>query len=1454
MDSQKRIAHLMQNPNFAKLYRNNRIFRSYADRIMQSDNLLSRVKIDISSEGQIRFNAGAEGLFSSLREAVSASFSGLKTKRSYTSEGGYYTGSYSNRLLQDLSKMNPDVSFNVRTFDTTKESLDSLVQLFGVNDSGQFLGVVVPDQETAILLEAVKNGKKLSQTEIFDLLKINAQNAPAIFKRLKIFTSDRVFSVAQDTPMSMATFDTRKIIEQTSASVKQRAEATAAAAARNEMLAKGLPESEFRTLFQRQLDTVYERMSDGLGYIPQSNIAKEISKIEQEANAWAKKAEKIKNSPHNSPQHIKFLEYKKRSESLSKTANDMRAGLAKGLSFNQRLLGATDVTTNQVTDLFKGDAVTLPQNMAERMAKLIGVSPKADLSTITLFAPKRDMKSEVSIQRGVARAYRTLEAHGFPRMAESNILTLATFQDFFNPENLFETGMQQQIAKGVEEIKKGIIGPQFDEILKQLENWEPSFADGPIAAREAQEAKRFVRRIRALHSRGVRFDAIDSVTNEMYSALTKHVAKFQKGKYGKTVLFEGQQVPYYGMRMPIMGSTSGHILNLDIHNILKNGTARTGTELLANTLYIDQNMGRFGLSGDDISRMSAAFGGSDLDDRLYATLRYDSRTRRLFALTFRDPNSMGEFMLFDADITHDQNVPLAIRELWAEKKSIESKLLRSKTADSKAKAYITRIDDINETLHKYFMGKEVSVLRNKGKKLVSETVAGQTFIKDIDVIKTFNPASRRSMPAPKGFRVTDATMAQYRRGSVLRSMGGTRNISANEYLRRLNIEYARESTATSAGSIFEYMGDYFSAFHQQTGMFYRPQAIVNYEKTAGARTPLTQADILRRLETEMANGGILGRSVNSSSVLESFITSYKKYLSDPMLEKFMELARANPFADIPREMIIDAAVKEGNEAVLQAAQEAITENYRKLGSLIYNLQEYGKSIGDSSAIGIDPIEFQTRVLNDNTGFNALRSGYLQAAGQLDMSLDNLYKNILLSEMDEKAYTSKIFKFFRDTHQEMVLTQREAVQQAAQNMVDQLADFEFSPQETLRAQQFLDEYGKDVRAMAEQYGSLSDMDDLANMMQQMLDSGENVDDFIDGIDNFNNRSLSRLLDMDIFEDLDVADELTGTRWVSATDASERQILAIAKLAAQIKVDNPDGPMALRSLLDLSVLGDESDIQLGSIADLFTSAWQRHVINNQQVADSIAGMTNPQDVFNFMGEFRRQNTLRALTDENRVSIIEKIDSMIDTPEADIGRKELNRLTRIRSGLDQLGAEIPQARPPIAVRRMGQNRYAAREAADVVADAVVQPRTVRETMTKLDSKYIKNLIEKEPIVGKSLAGIGLFAFLGITYRATKDVTPEEAQGPPLLPGGSFYEDYDTTPTPSIYSSVNARTGFGKAGFTYRVDVNGSDYSPEELSTNLAGFTGGNAVTNVYSSLQGHSLRVTAAKKLQELMSGES
>lgn len=286
-------------------------------------------------------------------------------------------------------------------------------------------------------------------------------------------------------------------------------------------------------------------------------------------------------------------------------------------------------------------------------------------------------------------------------------------------------------------------------------------------------------------------------------------------------------------------------------------------------------------------------------------------------------------------------------------------------------------------------------------------------------------------------------------------------------------------------------------------------------------------------------------------------------------------------------------------------------------------------------------------------------------------------------------------------------------------------------------------------------------------------GETLDDFF-GEEEINRRSLAFLREQ-------------GLLGVGKESQLERQVLAIAKHLEQNREHFSD-TLGRGVMSPLMTFSTDSRINV-SIGDMAMSALSRFY-NRGSIEE-----------------------LRALSEETA------------TPE---------NVARIQEITSQLGkaatpfSEVVKAEDLERIGSSGIFARAEREIADAASSKVVKEVTMKKFNMGELRAVLNEAGTRKYAKGAMIAG-GLLLALGVLHGNKKiERTPEQMGGPPLLPGGSAYEDYsDVEDYSSMYSMATG--GSMNPGTLYKVNVSGS-MDPYELQRGIQSITGGSMSSTIY------------------------
>lgn len=131
------------------------------------------------------------------------------------------------------------------------------------------------------------------------------------------------------------------------------------------------------------------------------------------------------------------------------------------------------------------------------------------------------------------------------------------------------------------------------------------------------------------------------------------------------------------------------------------------------------------------------------------------------------------------------------------------------------------------------------------------------------------------------------------------------------------------------------------------------------------------------------------------------------------------------------------------------------------------------------------------------------------------------------------------------------------------------------------------------------------------------------------------------------------------------------------------------------------------------------------------------------------------------------------------------------------------------------------------EAAGDSEVRDAVYKRFSDKFQENDFRRFLKSSPIKNTGIA-IGALVLGSFAYSSYKDRTYEDAQGPPLLPGGSAYEQGYPFRVPEIGSF----SGQGYSpGMNYQVSINGSQQDIDRFNSELGGLTNTNINTTMYN-----------------------
>ncbi len=1292
-----------------------------------------------------------------------------------------------------------------RTFTTGQDHMQTMLGSIGRNDANELLGLVIPGDISTGVLEAFDaSGRKMTSSEIFGIFNMSpnviksgplkGEWEPSVFKRIRGLINEQQIgrSLPQGQRFQIGLFNPEKFFNQDTKVASQIA-------------------SLGDKLGKRPTDA----MIDGLSFQSRSAFDRSIKAMEQELWAEQRNYQRLKNTMSRHEREAVERQHHERAMDIRKIKEDV----ANGRSYNTRFYGGESMARSgkfkrgAIVHNTKGDTVVLDDDVFRSVLRKTSEFSRMSeekfeevFKRMDLLISNADPKEELQLTDNFI-SQMTMSPQGMPDVANSNAITTSVFGEAINPVDAngvsyLEQSLNISINDAVESIRKGQAPAGFRQLVEEYENLRPEDFEHASDYYAALDNKQYVERMRNFLDSGGDLSTDSVMSKEMLRIVKEHHFRFSKGRYNQTINVAGEEIPDLAMKIPMQGSTRAHAMIQEITDMAsveewwKNPTmvVDINNQFTGPGMYdrhgnptTKSPAARFNLRGPDNRMLQAAFGGSDLDDSFYSMYRYDTTTKRLYALMLRDPNTVGEYALLDANIVNDPSFSPNARSLAAEKIRLNHALARAQQ----------RGEDLGSVANQRLIARRDKVLTE-----LDVEIRSHDFVRQINIAKQYSAdvhTAANPMYAPKGWQTTAESLAENARPDFLRS-----NLTSAEIGESLSSSIARAKSNELAGRAtgpFELRGGDFSEY-AESGYFKRDRK--TKARARGARSFDGYQDL--RLAAQNRAKGLLGANVNQATVIDHFIrthTSVDTAGSQEFADAIKKILRNNRLTLIDREDIIDAIVKTGDESIIAHAISVLDENARTFGKIIGAAQRQGL------AAGLDPAEFAQRWDRNPNQVKALIEGY-----QTEMNVDKAeaMSRLLLAPDDVKADYTRLVSAVREQQEvlETVVTPQ-LVEETNANLLNKIseAQYRFTDEELVRAEEFLTGHQRDL---AKHMGLVNDKESTFEALRKALDSDISPEDMSRAlgefsIDQVNRESIKRLHKWGL-----LGEDATGLN---------RQLMAIAQVAAENQ--NAESTFdALRALHQTSpgpgtLSVGELFAQARAAVDQDT-ATRRLTRSFAQAAASGETVEATSLLRDYIFRDAEGNILMdpkihrfARPDKFRNNMLVMTKWLRDrgaTVDSDIVRhlqeasKEDDLARQVE--LDALWDRQQRIQNTLRDEPLGVDRLAGRTLGDAASESIAGAKKFK-SMKQLDMQYMSDLLSK-PGFRKGLGAAALFAGLGLVDIFRGDRTPEDMEGPPLLPGGSAYEsDFDDVApiAQSIYTSAGSFDFPG--GTTYRVAIGG-------------------------------------------------
>lgn len=1042
---------------------------------------------------------------------------------------------------------------------------------------------------------------------------------------------------------------------------------------------------------------------------------------------------------------------------------------SEGGSFNVRLISNT---------MGKGDVNVVGNKAFDRRARALGYNDPLDFLAHTV-----NQKDELKFIGG---SVQTLELRQKVQPLRVGISESATFPGAIRQSLLSESFMDES-TDILEEFRTGrSTAGSLRKMIKDILNLEPEDFASNAEFLEFRQIQTYAMNIKNMLDNNIPPASVDTMANQFMHMYEEHFLKYRKRRFGRDTRF-GRDMQFH---TTVRGGFRAEVSPAEELIAAMPQKMQGRFDLLKNSIIYSEESGRFGFTALNMFKTYPAAGGPDFDDSFGVIYRYDTRAKRLMGMVLRTPFEMGEYMYMDVDIHTMPGIDDVTRSFYRRRQEIIKRLQNFEYKYRQAGGEAERIKLINEL--------------NLLNKSIDERLASQ--FDNFDLLDEMN----REFMAPKGHAFTPQSRADYERISITKSFHEVSD-DMDEIMEALKYEARNAYT----GSPFEFRGHNFNVFDQT---YYNFIARDEAEKAAilaadpnidqskvrtideyrAGRIETTNAqaytqDLVEnaRIRAEVADRGqgALGNFVNAKQMSEEII---ENQLRD----------RGITTLDLPtlaREVVIDAVQKEADEALVETVRAATEDIVRGTTRFLIEQRKAGETFG------FDPYDLETRmgpmrgfiedeirIANRAEREAAIAAGLDEAAiAATQVSIED----ITLAPDDPRAQlATRVNQRIAEVEEMMT----EAKRIANEESIGKIADNYAASAEELRiAKEFMDQYEDSLRAVRE--ASAQDF------IQQSMDEDAVPDTFF-GQEEVNRRSNLFLREKGLFDE----DAVTGR--LRVTKRLENQMLALAKYAEQNKATLTErfgsayAPMT-------TVSGIDEDSGIGRM--FFAS------VNKERYRDTIATYNEQVTALRRMGDRKSQayQDLLADTKQNFKTLKKAFPHFAE--HAKDFKKPLKPLVfpRMREGLT-----VPS---PGAHRVDGYMSALARQAADETSQKV--SGILQQKFTR---QGFRDMVGSIRGARAGLYGAAGLAAFGVLYgMKDRDRTPEDMMGPPLLPGGSAYEDYeDIEDFSTIYTSAGAGRGQFNPGILYQVNLTGRT-DPAQLINSIQSITGSEVNSTIYN-----------------------
>jgi len=1096
-----------------------------------------------------------------------------------------------------------------------------------------------------------------------------------------------------------------------------------------------------------------------------------------------------------------------------------------------------------------GESVTVGYSYADNVGSVNTVKGAARFDRFSsAFKDVAMIYSDISVKKesGATGRASSLVLSGFGEESDrvaADIGTSSFLQDILvNKENAesIKRNEQRVLAEVREMADTGIVPKPIKEFLFNAADQDLSLVD-PVKGPAARRNKEFAQEIVRLIQSGVKVSEIPqamSMISKMYAAeayrfkddmVLPVMPDYQRLAIDTELSFRGTRTKslikdpssIVNIQSSTMGTQSAELFNFRI----KGHTMFTGI--------------------GSVGRIRETLGGYDLDDHILrniVTYNDENGANRLAFYIMRQPSGTEEYLLTraSADVETYQSI------FGRYGNFVESaEELLAQTADAGERTSLQNLIDVMRSSKKDTM---IDDLFGAGSDAGVESSAIKVLNQMGETLRLLDPSQSFSagplvLPASE---VTSDAVAYVNRALV-----------------KLRIE---ESKVSIADEVIEMLGeqDISDSLKNKIGKAVSGSTVdlnVLDKTDFEIRGFLEQARQRKVLRTVAESGGNLGQFVNRTMVLGSFLGQYDQFLNTAGNDVGNFLLDKYRIPLIAQETGIDAAIQVagslriigavnsaamagadisgilddfGGQGAALSVEEVGSVITRKLGSImgVASLTAEGSGMGLSSLIlerKVSRTDMRILIQGAIEGIqDAMESGLSLASNAEDVLND--LRMAEQSEIDSRMREVILRNFTLDEsggygRHSVNLIDR-SLEYANFNAISNslisrsndrfmIEAYESASDEARRVGQLIvDKYADDYSSLVKITDDMSQLDSYvaslrrANIGEKILTDirlateveGVSRSDLFSALRyQFNERRINiGMIEYQSQESADLLEDISRVNYVKRTQATASLRNATTDFVSTYLLQSMDPNQTVDDLAEIAKMELEnlrSSLPYGSAGSM-----------EESILESLAGeAADDMDAYTRQAVEAQANVVRA-----------------QIAEAGFDQNVIDDMLRLGTVSDV----------------SGQTGEAAEFMQEAIAESVRDPDEVQEISrakykpilrdAETAKSYIGDLLQK-PGFKKGMILAGIASAASFIYSGSKDRTQQDIQGPPLLPGGSAYDQMPTRipQLPAIEDRMYSQ------GASYNVSINGSYDDAQRFNEAVQGMDNINYSTTMYNRI---------------------